>query len=424
LALCPLFFSIAGLQGVDNGQIWFDKVRVTRDALLDRYASVDAQGRYSSPVASVSQRFGTMVGGLTTGRMLIAQGAVDACKIGVTVAIKYALKRPQFGDKPIMAYITHQRRLLPALATTYAMHLSMLALKQTALGQGGEAAKRVHVDSSGLKAAATWHRVRILQDARECCGGMGFLAANRIGPMLNDMNVRYSDTASRSFFPSPHRLSLSSQYLSTYLNPTSYTSPFTSRMQVDTTFEGDNTVLMQQAARPLVEAAARARGAAPALPRINPDHLGPGCCGLLLRWRRDALAAGVAAEAAAGGAADASVDEVVEVGWAYVDSLSYDTFLAEAKAAPEGLRGVLGTLSLLYGLSRVEEGAAAYLAGGALPGSALALLRKKIHALCGTLIADGGRAALALCDGFGVPQHLLQAPIAQDWRGIDGTQVQ
>lgn len=59
----------------------------------------------------------------------------------------------------------------------------------TGLQGGAEAAKTVHVLSSGLKAAATWHRTRILQDCRECCGGMGFLAANKIGPMLTDMNV-------------------------------------------------------------------------------------------------------------------------------------------------------------------------------------------------------------------------------------------
>lgn len=52
--------------------------------------------------------------------------------------------------------------------------------------QGGpEAGKQVHVVSSGLKAGSTWHRKRILNDCRECCGGMGFMAANKIGPMLN-----------------------------------------------------------------------------------------------------------------------------------------------------------------------------------------------------------------------------------------------
>ncbi len=29
-----------GLNGVDNGQIWLDHVRVSRDAMLDRYAQV------------------------------------------------------------------------------------------------------------------------------------------------------------------------------------------------------------------------------------------------------------------------------------------------------------------------------------------------------------------------------------------------
>ena len=43
--------------------------------------------------------------------------------------------------------------------------------------------------SSCLKAGATWTRVRCQQDARECCGGMGFLAANRIGVYKADQDV-------------------------------------------------------------------------------------------------------------------------------------------------------------------------------------------------------------------------------------------
>lgn len=35
----------------------------------------------------------------------------------------------QFNDTRIIEYLTHQRRLFPALATTYAMHLSTDALK-------------------------------------------------------------------------------------------------------------------------------------------------------------------------------------------------------------------------------------------------------------------------------------------------------
>lgn len=115
--------------GVDNGRIWFYNVRVDRHALLDAYASVDAAGVYRSPIPSISQRFGTMVGGLTTGRLLIGQGAVDACKIGLTIAVRYSCARPQFGDKLIMSYLTQQRRLLPGIALTYAMQMAMGTLK-------------------------------------------------------------------------------------------------------------------------------------------------------------------------------------------------------------------------------------------------------------------------------------------------------
>ena len=155
---------------LDCLQIWFDHVRVPRDALLDRFASVDASGQYSSPIRSPIQRFGTMVSGLTTGRMLIAQAAIDAQKMGVTISLRYAAVRPQFGNRHIGEYVTHQRRLVPALATAYAFHLSLAQCKSLA-GKGGdsvEIAKQVHVLSSGLKAAATWHRVRILQVSGFC----------------------------------------------------------------------------------------------------------------------------------------------------------------------------------------------------------------------------------------------------------------
>lgn len=41
-----------GLNGVDNGAIKFSHVRVPRVNLLDRFASVDRSGKYSSPLSS------------------------------------------------------------------------------------------------------------------------------------------------------------------------------------------------------------------------------------------------------------------------------------------------------------------------------------------------------------------------------------
>ncbi|KAK9816668.1 hypothetical protein WJX72_003499 [[Myrmecia] bisecta] len=388
-----------GLNGVDNGQIWFDHVRVSRDALLDAFASVAPDGTYSSPIKSVAQRFGTMVGGLTTGRMLIAQAAVDAGKIGVAIAIAYACKRPQFGDTLIMDYLTHQRRLLPALATTYAMHLSMLRLKAIFVQKRPEDAKTIHVMSSGLKAGATWSRGETLQACRECCGGQGFLAANKIGAMKTDMDV-------------------------------------------DVTFEGDNTVLMQQVAKALLDAAVRSPSA-PSAPSVSvPALTSLARIQELLAYREESLTAELAiamaramkaassqgkqaAAAAANAAFEDNLDTVVALGWANVDRTAFQIFTEEVAAAPSATRPTLGALALLYGLTRIERNLAFYLAAGVLNGQHAAALRLRVNEVCRQLVSDGGKPALRLCAGFGIPDHLLQAPIAFDWTqiGSDGHQM-
>eukprot|EP00878_Enallax_costatus_P012127 GHUV01012661.1.p1 GENE.GHUV01012661.1~~GHUV01012661.1.p1 ORF type:complete len:588 (+),score=146.06 GHUV01012661.1:142-1905(+) len=322
-----------GLNGVDNGQIWFDNVRTSRDAMLDRFASVDAQGNYSSPIPTVSARFGTMVGGLTTGRILIGQGAVTACMIGTTIAIRYSVQRPQFGDKLIMDYLSHQRRLLPGLAVTYAMQLGMKRLKVAAFDTPKPDGKFVHVLSAGLKAAATWSRVEILQNCRECCGGMGFLAANKIGPMKTDMDV-------------------------------------------DVTFEGDNTVMMQQVARALLDDRATSR-----LNSVGPfDRVALAASSFITNQQlhkllalheqhlvvtiRDAMqsaasgASGRNAAAAAQAAFDDNLDLVVELGWAHVEKLCMGYMIDEARAAPAGAGAGIGALAQLFAATRIEKRAA------------------------------------------------------------------
>ena len=51
-----------GLNGVDNGRIWFDQVRVPRENLLDKLAQVHEDGTYFSPIENPTRRFFTMLG--------------------------------------------------------------------------------------------------------------------------------------------------------------------------------------------------------------------------------------------------------------------------------------------------------------------------------------------------------------------------
>src|SRR6478735_3392390 len=86
-----------GLDGVDNGRIWFDHVRVPREALLDRYASVTPDGTYSSPIENPTKRFFTMLGTLIQGRVSVCGASINATKVALDIAIRRGLERRQFG---------------------------------------------------------------------------------------------------------------------------------------------------------------------------------------------------------------------------------------------------------------------------------------------------------------------------------------
>ena len=116
-----------GENGVDNARIWFDGVRMDRDALLDRYGSVAADGTYQSEIRSAGARFFTTISALVGGRISIAAAGLSAAKSGLTIAVRYATRRRQFratgatDETPLLDYPTHQRRLLPLLANAYAL---------------------------------------------------------------------------------------------------------------------------------------------------------------------------------------------------------------------------------------------------------------------------------------------------------------
>src|ERR671919_661526 len=104
-----------GLDGVDNGRIRFDNVRVPREALLDRYAQVSADGEYTSPIENATRRFFTMLGTLVQGRVSVCGAGIGASKVALTMAVRHALERRQFGppggdeEAVLLDYRVHQR---------------------------------------------------------------------------------------------------------------------------------------------------------------------------------------------------------------------------------------------------------------------------------------------------------------------------
>ncbi|MGN6442106.1 MAG: acyl-CoA dehydrogenase family protein [Arthrobacter sp.] len=190
-----------GLNGIDNGRLHFTNVRIPRTNLLNRYGNVDADGTYTSPIASPGRRFFTMLGTLVQGRVSLDGAAVAASKVALKAAIQYATERRQFNasshteEEVLLDYQRHQRRLFTRLATTYAAafaHEQLLEkFDDVFSGAHDTDADRQDLETlaAALKPLSTWHALDTLQECREACGGAGFLIENRFASLRADLDV-------------------------------------------------------------------------------------------------------------------------------------------------------------------------------------------------------------------------------------------
>ncbi|WP_458782056.1 acyl-CoA dehydrogenase family protein [Arthrobacter sp. D3-16] len=190
-----------GLNGIDNGRLHFTNVRIPRTNLLNRYGDVDADGRYSSPIASPGRRFFTMLGTLVQGRVSLDGAAVAASKVALKAAIQYATERRQFNasshteEEVLLDYQRHQKRLFTRLATTYAASFAHEQLLEkfddvfSGAHDTDEDRQDLETLAAALKPLSTWHALDTLQECREACGGAGFLIENRFASLRADLDV-------------------------------------------------------------------------------------------------------------------------------------------------------------------------------------------------------------------------------------------
>ncbi len=185
-----------GLNGVDNGRIWFDQVEVPIENLLDKYGGVDAEGNYQSPIKKESKRFFTMLGALVGGRVSVALASNTGAKKALDIAIKYALRRRQFDsldqeqETLILDYPTHQMRLFPLISKSYALSFALEKLRSKFIDSLGSTDKReVESLAAGLKSYASWHARDTIQECREACGGKGYLSENEFADLKADTDI-------------------------------------------------------------------------------------------------------------------------------------------------------------------------------------------------------------------------------------------
>lgn len=391
-----------GLNGVDNGVIYFNKVVIPKENMLDRFAEVSEEGKFISPIASDNRRFFTMLGTLVGGRIGIPRSGNSASKSGLTIAIRYGDQRKQFGPEggtevPILNYRTHQKRLMPLLANTYALHFSLQYLTSRFLNRKEEDMQEIEALAAGLKSFATWNTTATLQECREACGGKGYLSENRIDALKNDTDIY-------------------------------------------TTFEGDNTVLMQLVAKSRLTEFKQEFGnmnvfgilnyvanqAKTSITEMNPitirntseEHLlDPGVQLQAFKYReRDIL---TSAARRLKRHIDNGMDSfdafnvcqhhLVQVGFAYIERIILEQFILQVENTKDkGCKKVLKKLCDLFALSQLDKNKGWYLEQGYMEGVKTKAIRKMVNQLGWEIRQD----AVPLTDAFAIPDRCLSAPIA------------
>jgi acyl-CoA oxidase len=392
-----------GLNGVDNGRIWFNQVRVPRENLLNKFGDVDEHGVYSSPIKNPPRRFFTMLGTLVGGRVSVPRAGLSAAKTGLTIAIKYALKRRQFAPKDgeeetlLLDYPSHQRRLMPLLAKAYALDFALTYLATRYINQTEEDIREIETMAAGLKSYSTWYTTKTLQECREACGGKGYLTENRLADLKADTDIY-------------------------------------------TTFEGDNTVLMQLVSKGLLSEFKKSfhdegftavlrllsTRVTTTITEFNPfftrntavEHLQDPVFQLeAFKYRETKLLLSVSQrmrnylgkKIPANEAFLRCQSHLLKLAEAFVEHLVLEQFIKTIIAVEDSnLQSVLKRLCDLYALSTMEQHKGWYLENEYMQPPKTKAIRRVVDKLCKEVKND----ADLLVDAFDIPKQCLAAPIA------------
>ena len=404
-----------GLPGVDNGRIMFDHVRVPRVNLLNKYGDVAPDGTYSSPIDNPNRRFFTMIGTLIRGRVTVGGAAGNAARVALDIATRYALQRTQFsapddeGEVLIMDYLVHQRRLFPLIARSYALQFAQNELVskchdlQTSDFPDAEEQRELEARAAGLKAANTWHASRAIQEAREACGGAGYMAENRLIALRADTDVF------TTFEGDNHVLTqlVAKELLTAYADDIRSMSPVEwVRFAANTV--GDR-VLKRTAAEAIMQRIVDARQDS----EEEGSLFNRGTQVSMFEEREEYLLSSVARrlqgkskEMSAFEAFNAVQDHVLHAASAHIDRVVLEAFVAGIDSCEdEEARKVLELVCDLYALSVIEDDKAWYIEHRYLSTERAKAVTRGINDRCRALRPY----AKTLVDGFGIPEPLRYA---------------
>ncbi|WP_169583043.1 MULTISPECIES: acyl-CoA dehydrogenase [Microbacterium] len=409
-----------GLNGIDNGRLHFDNVRIPRTNLLNRYGDVAPDGTYSSDIPSPGRRFFTMLGALVQGRVSLDGAATTGTALALHIAVTYANQRRQFDsgsgtpEVVLLDYGKHQRRLLPLLAQNYAQFFSHdeLLRKYDGVFSGrtdtAEEREDLETLAAALKPLSTWNALDTVQEAREACGGAGFLAENRMVGLHQDLDVYVTFEGDNNVLLQLVGKRLLADFAKQFRGADAATlARFAVGQTAGKVFHGAG---LRQLGQSVADFGSTARSVELGL-REDQQHD-------LLAGRVQQMVSDVAAAlrpasklspAEAAALFNSHQAELIEAARAHGELLQWEAFTDGVnRISDEGTKHVLTWLRDLFGLHLIEKHLAWYLINGRLSAQRAASVGRYIDRLAARLRPH----AQDLVDAYGFAPEHVRAPIA------------
>ncbi|MGV0342232.1 acyl-CoA dehydrogenase family protein [Corynebacterium mastitidis] len=425
-----------GLLGVDNGTLSFDKVRVPREALLNRFGDVSEDGVYSSPIESRNRRFFTMLGTLIRGRVAVGAAGGAATRASLTIALRYAMRRRQFEglpgkEKRLIDHRAHRLRLLPRLARSYALAMlqnqmiERLHDQTSAINRGEwdvanpteeQLRKQRETESraAAVKVAATAHATDTIQECREACGGAGYMAENRLTIFKADSDVFTTFEGDNTVL-----LQLvGKEMITAYARDLSELSPID---MVKFSVESISDVLRQRTSIPLTVQSLIDRVS----DREDNSLFDAGYQIKIIQEREYNLLKSLARRlkdakkmepADAVKLVDKAQDHLIDLAWARIDSMLIEALVEAEEELPKDSPAfpVLEQVRHLFAFSTILKHAGWYQEQNILTGNRTKAARAAVNDLVDSIGPWSG----VLVDAFGIPDVLVDVPMLND-SGVD-----
>ena len=409
-----------GLNGIDNGRFAFDHVRIPRENLLNRYGDVAADGTYTSDIPSPGRRFFTMLGTLVQGRVSLDGAATTGTALALYIALTYANQRRQFDsgagsdEVVLLDYGKHQRRLLPLLAQNYAQFFANDELLRTFDGVFSGAhdtpdeRENLETLAAALKPLSTWNALATIQEAREACGGAGFLAENRLVGLHQDLDFYVTFVGDNNILVRLVGKRLLADYATQFKGAdAAKLASFAAKQTAGKVFHGAGLRRLGQA---VADFGSTARSVELGL-RAEQQHE-------LLAGRVQQMIADIAARlrpatkaspAEAAAIFNANQAELIEAARAHGELLQWEAFTdGIAQITDAGTAQVLTWLRDLFGMHLIEKHLAWYIINGRLSTQRAASVSRYIDRLALRLRPH----AQDLVDAYGFAPEHVRAPIA------------